>query len=166
LIFVGLRPAYSQQAGIGVRIAGSEPVVIVAVYGGSPADKAGILPGDELLAVNDVASSNASAVTAAMSHHPAGEPVRLTIRRDGADQTVTVEPEEWVIAFDQPVHVLPGWEGRYRYLGCHVHRDQFATRAALAVELASLREEIRKLRNELNEMNARRVARPGDLTEE
>jgi hypothetical protein len=71
-----------------------------------------------------------------------------------------------VIAFDQPVHVLPGWEGRYRYLGCHVHRDQFATRAALAVELASLREEIRKLRNELNEMNARRVARPGDLTEE
>ncbi len=166
LIFVGLQPAYGQQSGIGIRIAGSEPVVIVAVYGGSPADKAGILPGDELLAVNDVASSDASAVTAAMSHYPVGEPVRLTIRRDGVDQTVAVEPEEWMIVFDQPVHVLPGWEGRYRYLGCHVHRDQFATRTALAVELASLREEIRKLRNELNEMNARRVARPGALTEE
>jgi hypothetical protein len=101
-----------------------------------------------------------------MAPLPEGEPVRLTIRRDGADQTVAVTPEDWVIALDDPVRVLPGWEGRYYLHGCHVFRDQFSAHTPLAVELASLREEIRRLRNELNELNARRVARPGDLSEE
>lgn len=160
-----LPPEYGPGTGIGIRLAGTEPVVIVAVYGGSPADRAGILPGDELLAVDDVAYSHAPAVSAAMARHRAGDEVRLLIRRDGADQTVAVTPEEWRIALDEPVHVLPGWEGRYRLGGCRVPRDQFATRIVLAGELESLRAEIRQLRNELIETNARLAARPAALEE-
>ncbi len=161
-------PKYGQAAGIGIRVAGGRPVVIVAVYKNSPADSAGILPGDQLLAVNDVAYARVPDVSAAIAQHPAGEEVRLTIRRDGADRVITVTPEEWARAFDEPPDVLPGWESRYRRCGCYVwtddfamdddarrERDRYAGRDAFADELTDLRDEIRKLRQELNETNSR-----------
>lgn len=161
-------PRYGQAAGIGIRVAGGRPVVIVAVYKHSPADSAGILPGDQLLAVNDVAYARVSDVSAAIAQHPAGEEVRLTIRRDGVDRVITVTPEAWARAFDEPPHVLPGWESRYRRSGCYVWTDDFAMdddarrergryagRDGFADELTDLRDEIRKLRQELKETNSR-----------
>jgi hypothetical protein len=69
-------------------------------------------------------------------------------------------PGQWTL--DEPVHVLPGWEGWYRH-GCHADRASIAARDTFAIELDSLREEIRKLRQELSETNSRLAARPAGL---
>jgi hypothetical protein len=132
-----------------------------------------------LLEVNDVAYPQVHGVTAAIAQHPAGEDVRLTIQRDGADQVVTVTPEEWALAFDEPAHVLPAWESRYRRSACYSGTDDFAIdddagwergryagRDAFDEELTGLRDEIRKLRQELTETNSQLDALQAKLAEE
>jgi regulator of sigma E protease len=67
-------------------------IQVVTVLPGSPADRAAMESGDEIVAVGGAAVDTADAVrertTAA-----AGEPVALTVRRDGAEISVEVVPE-------------------------------------------------------------------------
>jgi regulator of sigma E protease len=68
-----------------------EPVVM-DVLEDSPAEEAGLTPGDELRAVEDVRSNEYEELREAIAARP-GEPTRLVIARDGAEQEVVVTPE-------------------------------------------------------------------------
>ncbi len=156
------RPKYGQPAGIGIRIAGSHPVTVIGVYEGSPADAAGILPGDQLLAVDGIKYGSVTPIVAAIAQHGAGDDVSLTIRRSEIEQLVIVEPQAWELAFDEEPHVLPGWEARQRR-SCYRFDDDFALYddldlhgdGGLAAEMAALRAEVRALHQQLIETNAR-----------
>lgn len=158
-------PRYGQSAGIGIRIAGSRPVQVVGVYGGSPADRAGILPGDELIAVDGIRYETVREVSAAIAQHAPGEELPLTLRRGGVEQQMLVTPEAWSAAFDEAPRVLPGWETHARRHRCYRYDDGLAwdddrwNEPPLlndgTAELAALRAEVRALRQELAETNAR-----------
>jgi carboxyl-terminal processing protease len=78
-------------------------VVIVAPIKGTPADKAGIQPGDVIIEIDGESAANIS-VTEAVTRirGPKGEEVILTIIRDGQElvvpiirDTITIESVEW-----------------------------------------------------------------------
>jgi len=82
-----------QHAYLGVKvgnIATGPGASVGTVVTGSPADKAGLKPGDVITAVDGKAVANADDLTAAVSARAPGDKVTLTLRRDGTTQTVTV----------------------------------------------------------------------------
>jgi predicted metalloprotease with PDZ domain len=156
------QPRFGQPAGIGLRIAGRNPVTVVGVYAGSPADMAGILPGDQLLAVDGIEYGAVTPIVAAIAQHGVDEDVTLTLRRDAVEQFVVVQPQLWELAFDEQPRVLAGWETR-RHRDCYRLDDGFALDGdlfrqgdpELSAELAALRAEVRALHEQLIETNAR-----------
>lgn len=74
--------------GVGITIALRDGMlVIVTVKDGSPASKAGILPADQLVRINDVLTDSVGVAEALrLLKGKAGESVRLTIRRPGTKQ--------------------------------------------------------------------------------
>jgi regulator of sigma E protease len=64
---------------------------IRAVNAGEPADRAGLKPGDVVLAVNGEPIIFSSQLKSAIEKHP-DQPITLWIQRDGAQQTVTATP--------------------------------------------------------------------------
>ena len=82
-----------QHAYLGVKVgntASGPGASVGTVVTGSPADKAGLKPGDVITAVDGKAVANADDLTAAVSTRAPGDKVTLTLRRDGTTQTVTV----------------------------------------------------------------------------
>src|SRR5436190_295476 len=82
-----------QHAYLGVKVgntASGPGASVGTVVTGSPADKAGLKPGDVITAVDGKAVANADDLTAAVSARAPGDKVTLTLRRDGTTQTVTV----------------------------------------------------------------------------
>jgi S1-C subfamily serine protease len=73
------------------RVFGEQGVLISAVIEGGPASEAGVLPGDVLLAVNDMETASAEAAARQLSAGM-GTPARLQIARDGRSRTVNVTP--------------------------------------------------------------------------
>jgi carboxyl-terminal processing protease len=82
--------------GIGAQV-DQDPVtgeiVIVAPFRGSPAEEAGILPGDILISVNGESTQGWSVADAVKKiRGPQGTPVTLVVRHeDGTDEEVTIE---------------------------------------------------------------------------
>ncbi|REJ77221.1 MAG: PDZ domain-containing protein [Planctomycetota bacterium] len=159
-------PKYGQPAGIGVKIKGNDEVLVLAVWDGSPADRAGILPGDRLLAVNNVDLRGTDAFVAAIAAHQAGEPVEIMLRRGDVQQEVIVEPERWTLAFDEEPEFLEGWrERRTARRGCYdfdygadyalLEREYEMQLERHEAEMELLRTELKLLRAELAETNAR-----------
>ncbi len=72
-------PRFLDKAGVGM------------VVSGSPADKAGLQEGDDILAVNDTTVKKWEDLTAILRAHP-DKKVRLEIRRDGSPMMVFVTP--------------------------------------------------------------------------
>jgi regulator of sigma E protease len=66
---------------------------VLAVVKGDPADRAGLKPGDVVLAVNGEPMSVSQQLSNAIAGHPA-EPIAITIRRDGQVRDVAVTPEK------------------------------------------------------------------------
>lgn len=80
----------------------SDALQVAAIAGDSPAARAGIRVGDDLLAVNDAPILSGTGgdtrpwaldATQALAALPPGQPMRLTLRRGGATFTVPVIPE-------------------------------------------------------------------------
>jgi serine protease Do len=69
--------------------------IIAAVDGQGPAKAAGLRPSDILLAINDVRFSDARALMREIIEMPIGQPVKLTIWRDGKEQVVSSTIAEW-----------------------------------------------------------------------
>ncbi len=66
---------------------------VISVVKGDPADRAGIRPGDVVLAVNGQPMSVSQQLSDAIAAHP-GEPITITVRRDGQAVDVVVTPEK------------------------------------------------------------------------
>jgi regulator of sigma E protease len=67
---------------------------ISGIVPGEPAEKAGFQAGDVIVAVNGQRTIFGSQVSEAISKH-AGQPIEITIRRDGVDRTITVTPARY-----------------------------------------------------------------------
>jgi serine protease Do len=65
------------------------PIRVTRVASGSPADKIGIQPGDEIVTVDTLTISRPLDLERAFLDHPAGQPVAVELRRDG--QTMIME---------------------------------------------------------------------------
>lgn len=68
-------------------------VVIEEVRGGSPAERAGLKPGDVVLTFDGEAVRSVRQFTRLVRETPAGRKVRATISRDGRTQEVEIVPE-------------------------------------------------------------------------
>ncbi len=66
---------------------------VLGVVKGDPADRAGLRPGDVVLAVNGEPMSVSQQLSNAIAGHP-GEPITMTIRRGGQSRDVQVIPEK------------------------------------------------------------------------
>ena len=93
---------------------------IVKVIPGSPAEKAGLEPGDILYALNGVrlAKENNAALAAARKEWKPGQSVTYTIKREGIDRdiTLTLAP--------MPADMMARW------IGEHMKEHEAAERAA------------------------------------
>jgi len=65
-------------------------VVVVSVDSGSPADKAGLAPGDVIHAVDDRAVTGTNELAAAVSSHKPGDQVKVTWDRSGQSRSAKV----------------------------------------------------------------------------
>jgi regulator of sigma E protease len=68
------------------------PAILGEVASGSPAERAGLRPGDHVLAAGGEALAGWADLVAVVRESP-GRPLDLEIARDGRRETVTVEPE-------------------------------------------------------------------------
>ncbi|MBD1996257.1 trypsin-like peptidase domain-containing protein [Leptolyngbya sp. FACHB-541] len=82
------------QSDIGITVSQDEGVLIVAIAANSPAAQAGLQPGDIITQVNDVAIETADQVQDQVETTPLGEPLQLTVNRNGSTQQLTVRPEQ------------------------------------------------------------------------
>lgn len=73
---------------LGIR---STDLTIVSVAAGSPADKAGLLPGDRIISIEGRRVSTPEGLTNHLQRYDVGERVSLTIRRGSRVQTIEVE---------------------------------------------------------------------------
>jgi hypothetical protein len=92
LTAIFLAPFCCGQGYIGVALAdnGSGGALVGQVAPGGPADRAGLKPGDVILAVNNRPVENAAAITRAITSMPGGTTANLTVIRHGARQSIAV----------------------------------------------------------------------------
>jgi len=78
--------------GIGATVEKKDSrILIVAPLEGTPAERAGLRPGDQILNVNDIALGDMSLTEViSLIRGPAGSEVQLTLRREGIDTPLTV----------------------------------------------------------------------------
>lgn len=82
-------PQPSDPETFGLGLTPAQPVIFDGVESGSPAAKAGLKPGDQVLAVNGHAVADPTQLTDALQT-AAGQPVRLSLKRDGRELVVPV----------------------------------------------------------------------------
>lgn len=109
--------AGSGVVGISVGLdadAAGEParLVVQAVVPQSPAEEAGLQPGDEIVAIDGQATEGMGLrdVVEAVRGE-AGTPVELTLNRDGQEQTVSLTREQRAASTDQAMPRRPGMMG-------------------------------------------------------
>ncbi len=67
------------------------PFVVDSVLSNSPAEHAGLIPGDSIVAVNDSVALQSDCIAAFASHK--GKPVLLTLVRQGREEKITIVPD-------------------------------------------------------------------------
>jgi serine protease DegQ len=82
---VELTPGMATYYGLSV----TQGTLVVRVVAGSPADRAGLKPGDVLLAINDETLDSEHPFLNVLLHHKPGETVTLHVNRYG--QTLTLQ---------------------------------------------------------------------------
>jgi serine protease DegQ len=89
--FFGIQPG-TLTAEIAERLGVSrtDGVLVLDVVGGGPADRAGIRPGDVLIALDDTAVPSVEEFLAALRGHRPGDRVRVTVLRGDTERQLTV----------------------------------------------------------------------------
>jgi len=94
-----------------LRLASLDGALLAKVQAGSPADQAGLRPGDVVTAVNGRAIRSAGELRARLGLTPVGEEVELQVTREDGSQRIRVRiaaPQEAADSEGQPVAQLPG----------------------------------------------------------
>jgi S1-C subfamily serine protease len=101
LLLVLIAPSFALAAEkpkpgfIGVQIGiGDKPEIIVVrlVFNNSPADKAGLKPGDQILRINNAEPANLQTTVKVIRSLEPGKKAKLLIQRDGKEMTLEVVP--------------------------------------------------------------------------
>ena len=93
-------PQRRDHAALGVFLKQErDGVSVTEVLPGSPAERAGIVTGDEIRSIGDDRILTARDLTDEMATLAPGTHVDLTIRRDGRRQIVTVDLADWATTF-------------------------------------------------------------------
>jgi S1-C subfamily serine protease len=79
---------------VAARVERRRGIEILEVLDGSPADRAGIRPGDLLLELDGVPVEDATGLQRLMVNERIGKPSRATLLRDGHERTITLVPVE------------------------------------------------------------------------
>jgi S1-C subfamily serine protease len=83
-----------QRGYLGIRN-GTSPdrsgAVVDSVVPGGPADRAGVQPGDKIVAIDDKKVSSSEDVSAAVTARTPGQQAKVTVERGGARRTLTVD---------------------------------------------------------------------------
>lgn len=77
-----------------VGYAGADPAIVGNVGEGSPAQEAGIMPGDKIIKLDNSRIFNYREIVYKMMLNKGGKPVDIVYERDGKRQEVTVKPEK------------------------------------------------------------------------
>ncbi len=89
-----------KYGGIGARMKGPE-LVVVEVFSGSPAEQAGLRPGDQVIRVDDTSTEGLSVdQVVSLIRGPEGSWVRLTIQRPGEPDQIGVDVQRAEISYD------------------------------------------------------------------
>lgn len=105
------RATSGRFVGIGVEIESRDGwLVVVSVFPGGPAEQAGVLPGDRILAIGDTLARDLRVPDAIeLVRGESGSTLRLALRRVGVDQAVEVELVRAPVQFPAVESVLlPG----------------------------------------------------------
>ncbi|MDB9373212.1 HhoA/HhoB/HtrA family serine endopeptidase [Nodularia sphaerocarpa] len=81
------------QNDVGITITQDRGVIVLGVARNSPAFRSGMRPGDIIESINNVAIQDIKQVQQQLETTKIGEPMQITINRDGSKQEVTVQPE-------------------------------------------------------------------------
>lgn len=113
-----------EKIGIGVMIdpeAAENRLVILTPLPGSPAEKAGVLPGDEIVAVGGQTLAKLGGVEKAIEQlrGPAGSLVKISVRREGAADPIELSMERYEFVLDSVIGDLrkPGGGWSFRLQG-------------------------------------------------
>src|SRR5216684_3318673 len=77
-----------------LAIRATRGAIVARVFAGSPAQVAGLRPGDVITAVEGKPVDSREAFATFTSTIPSGQPVQLTVLRDGSPRTMTIKPAE------------------------------------------------------------------------
>ena len=114
------------------------PFVITSVLKDSPAEKAGLMGGDSIIAVNDSVAFLSDCISAFASHK--GEPVLLTVVRHGQQQKITITPDN------------EGKIGVYKKILSDFYPVRKTTYSLLEAIPAGIQKGVRKLTGYVNDM--------------
>ncbi|TVP62021.1 MAG: PDZ domain-containing protein [Nodularia sp. (in: Bacteria)] len=81
------------QSDVGIRITQDTGVIVLGIARNSPGFRAGMRPGDIIESINNVAIQDVKQVQQQVEATNIGEPMQITINRDGSRQQITVQPE-------------------------------------------------------------------------
>ena len=126
--------ATGRYGGLGVRITVQERhLQVIAAVGNSPAERAGLQPGDRIVAINQTRldETNAGEATEWL-RGPPGTRVALTIERDGVDEQLEVDVTRDIIQRESvTLEVLPD---RFAYLRIDSFQQSTASELDAALE--------------------------------
>jgi Do/DeqQ family serine protease len=103
------RPVDSEIAS-SLGLARPEGCVVTAVYPGSPAEVAGVNPGDLVLSVDGAPVADDAGIGYAAQTHRIGETLSVRLRRSGAERTVSVRVQTAPANPPKDQHTLTGRE--------------------------------------------------------
>lgn len=81
------------QSDVGIKITQDTGVIVLGVARNSPAFRAGMRPGDMIESINNIAIKNIKQVQQQVEATNIGEPMQITLNRDGSREQITVQPE-------------------------------------------------------------------------
>ena len=106
-----------ERAFLGATMKGDSSLLVTSVIRGAAAMEAGVLPGDEVVAIGDTRIVSESALTAAMCGLQAGQTVELLVARAGVMKRLTLaarpDPRPIVsLKVERASELRRGWLGR------------------------------------------------------